>query len=122
MTTLGAKLPITRDSINGFTMIGDIKTLIRQNLKMLILTNPGERVMIPDFGVGIQSYLFENFSNSVYYEIETKIKQQVSKYLPVIGIGGIVFADTHQDTNTLGIQITYSIPSLGLKDLLEFTI
>ena len=122
MTTLGAKLPITRDSINGFTMIGDIKTLIRQNLKMLILTNPGERVMIPDFGVGIQSYLFENFSNSVYYEIETKIKQQVSRYIPVVGISEITFIDSHPDANTLGVQITYSIPSLGLKDLLEFTI
>ena len=66
MATLGVKLPITKDSIHGYTMIDNFHSLIRQNLKMLILTNPGERVMIPDFGVGIQSYLFQNFSESTY--------------------------------------------------------
>ena len=86
MATLGVKLPITRDDINGFTMIDNFHSLIRQNLKMLILTNPGERVMIPDFGVGIQSYLFQNFSESTYTEIENNIKDQVAKYLPVVNV------------------------------------
>ena len=66
MAKLGVRLPITRNDINGYTMIGDFSTLIKQNLKMLILTDPGERVMIPEFGVGIKSYLFENFSEVVY--------------------------------------------------------
>jgi phage baseplate assembly protein W len=122
MTTLGAKLPITRDQIHGFTMISDITTLIRQNLKMLILTHPRERVMIPDFGVGIQSFLFENFSDTVYYEIESKIKEQVARYIPVVTLHKINFDNSSPDANTLGMQIVYSIPSLGLKDLLEFTI
>ena len=34
MAKLGVKLPITRDDINGYTMIGDFNTLIKQNLKM----------------------------------------------------------------------------------------
>ena len=122
MTTLGVKLPITRDSVNGFTMIDDVKVLIRQNLKMLILTDPGERVMLPDFGVGLRTYLFENFSDTVYYEIETKIEEQVKKYLPVVYINKVNFDNSNPDANTLGLQIVYSIPNLGLKDLLEFTI
>ena len=67
MSSLGIKLPITRNTADGFTMIKDFQTLVRQNFKMLILTAPGERVMEPDFGVGIRNYLFESFSNSVYW-------------------------------------------------------
>ena len=37
----------------------EIKEIIKQNFKMVIMTNPGERIMIPDFGVGIRRYLFE---------------------------------------------------------------
>tara|TARA_B100000212_G_scaffold330529_1_gene296851 strand:+ start:522 stop:890 length:369 start_codon:yes stop_codon:yes gene_type:complete len=122
MGNLAVKLPITRDSINGFTMISNLDVLIKQNFKMLILTNPGERVMIPDFGVGITQYLFENFSDSTFLDIENRIKQQVAKYLPVVILGSINFDSSDQDANKLGVSITYQVPALNIKDLLQFTI
>lgn len=122
MATLGVKLPITRNDIYGYTMIDNVPELIRQNLKMLILTNPGERVMIPEFGVGIQSYLFENFSDTIYIDIENAIKKQVKKYMPVVSIQNILFDTSEPDNNKLGISIRYSIPAINIKDLLEFTI
>ena len=122
MATLGVKLPITRDDIHGFTMNDDFHSLIRQNLKMIILTNPGERVMIPDFGVGIQSYLFENFSETTYTQIENDVKQQAAKYLPVINVNRLNFDNSSPDSNTLRVSIEYTIPALGIKDLLQFTI
>jgi phage baseplate assembly protein W len=122
MATLGVKLPITRNDIYGYTMIDNVPELIRQNLKMLILTNPGERVMIPEFGVGIQSYLFENFSDTIYIDIENAIKKQVRKYMPVVSIQNVLFDTSEPDNNKLGISIRYSIPAINIKDLLEFTI
>lgn len=122
MATLGVKLPITRNDIYGYTMIDNVPELIRQNLKMLILTNPGERVMIPEFGVGIQSYLFENFSDTIYIDIENAIKKQVRKYMPVVSIENVLFDTSEPDNNKLGISIRYSIPAINIKDLLEFTI
>ena len=60
MSSISIKLPITPDSGNGYTMIKTIKKMVNQNLKMLILTIPGERVMDPNFGVGVQKYLFSS--------------------------------------------------------------
>ena len=122
MSSLNVKLPITRNDIDGFTMIKDLKTLLNQNLKMIILTNPGERVMDPNFGVGINSYLFENFNNKIYNDIRNRVRDQVARYLPVITIDSITFDGNNEDQNLLGISISYSIPSIGIKDLLEFTI
>ena len=122
MATLGVKLPITRNDVDGYTMIDDFGTLIKQNFKMLVLTNPGERVMNPDFGVGITQYLFENFNTSIYTDIEDNIRKQVEKYLPVVTVHRVRFDDSNPDRNTLGVAIEYSIPVLGIKDLLEFTI
>ena len=64
MSSLGVKLPLARDSSDGFGMIKNFKTMIKQNFKMLLLTNPGERVMEPDFGVGRKKFLFENSSGA----------------------------------------------------------
>ena len=122
MSSLSVSLPLTIDSGDGFTMIKQIKPLIKQNLKMLLLTNPGERVMEPDFGVGLNQYLFEYFTQSTYEKIETRIKEQVATYMPAIRITKIDFGNPAPDANKLGFSVEYSIPNIGVRDLLEFTI
>jgi|TARA_R110002074_G_scaffold177792_2_gene341345 uncharacterized protein len=124
MASFAVKLPITRNNIDGFTMIKDFKTLISQNLKMLILTDPGERVMDPEYGVGARTYLFSNFSTSVYVDIETNIKKQVAMYMPMISIDQIAFDKRPEtiDRNTLAMRIVYRIPAINVTEMLEFTI
>jgi len=122
MSSLGVELPLRLSSIDGFVMIKSFKRLIRQNLKMLILTNPGERVMEPNYGVGIKTYLFSQFEPSTYARIQTKIKDQARTYMPAVKITDVLFEVLDPDTSSLGIAIKYSIPDIGIKDLLEFTI
>jgi len=121
MASIGVRLPINYDSTDGFGMLKTVTQAIKQNFKMLILTNPGERIMDPQFGVGIKTYLFLNYTEDVEQKIRSKIMQQVSMYIPIIKITNLVFASA-PDYNTLGIRIEYSIPDLGTTDLLEFTI
>jgi uncharacterized protein len=122
MASLAVKLPITKDSTDGFEMIKDFQTLIKQNFKMLLLTHPGERVMEPSFGVGVQKYLFENLSQKTFSDIEAKIIEQVEIYMPVITIREVSFAEDSSSINKLHINIQYSIPTLNVQDLIEFTI
>ena len=122
MASFGVALPLTRNAINGYTTIENFRTLIRQNLKMLILTAPGERVMVPDFGVGLRNYLFQNVGAEVFAQVEAKIREQVKFYMGVITISRIEFDSAGIDRNTLGISIFYSVPNIGITDLLKFTI
>jgi|TARA_R110000787_G_scaffold38854_6_gene97687 hypothetical protein len=122
MASYSVALPITYDSGTGFTMLKRIKDVAKQNFKMLILTNPGERVMEPSFGVGLKRYLFENFSENVYAEIDTRIREQVNIFMPAIAIQEIEFASSNQDSGELAIFISYAIPAIAESDLLEFTI
>ena len=59
MSSIGVALPLLRSSNDGFEMLKTIKETVKQNLKTIILTNPGERIMDPEFGVGIRRFLFE---------------------------------------------------------------
>tara|TARA_Y100001973_G_C5200422_1_gene337204 strand:+ start:2299 stop:2667 length:369 start_codon:yes stop_codon:yes gene_type:complete len=122
MASLAPKLPLTLDSGDGYTSIKTLKSLIKQNFKMLILTNPGERVMDPEFGVGIKQYLFESFQSNVYERIDRKIREQVGIYIPVISINNIQFGTRDADNNSLAVLIEYSIPDIAARDLLQFTI
>jgi len=120
--SIGVALPITRDDADGFTMYYSVRATMKQNFKMLILTNPGERVMEPGFGVGIKQFLFTNFAADYKAQISSKIQSQVARYMPSIAIRSIDYIDATQDNNRLAIQIKYSVPELNLQDLLDITI
>jgi len=121
MASLAIRLPLTKSDINSYTMIRNFKDLIKQNLKMLCLTNPGERVMEPRFGAGIPTFLFLNYSEQVHARIDSAIREQANLYLPVVAIQNISTA-MDPETSSLSIELRYEIPQLGVKDLLEFTI
>ena len=89
---------------------------------MLVLTIPGERVMEPDFGVGLKTYLFSNFSEDIYPEIKLKIQRQAARYIPLVTITSVDVFLISPDTNSFAVSIKYSIPDIGIKDLIEFTI
>ena len=117
---LGGKLE--RSSEDGFEQVKTIQINIKQNLKMLLMTNPGERVMRPGFGVGVQKYLFEMSDNSVYAEIDSNIRQQVSIYFPFVKIKNIRFDSKDIDSNKISLTIVYSVPRISLNDVLTIDV
>jgi len=96
--------------------------VIRQNFKNLVLTAPGERMMIPDFGVGMRNYLFEMNDPLTHSAIRGRLSSQVNKYMSFISILNLEFNDNGADlgdfSNSLQIVITYQILPLGLSDTL----
>ncbi len=103
---------------SGYHLITNIRSNIKQNLKMLVLTSPGERVMDPNFGVGIKRFLFEMVDNEVFSRIDSKIRDQVKIYLPYINIDRVRFQEFDEHPNSIKMSIQYSVPRLSLNDVL----
>jgi|TARA_R110000824_G_scaffold149143_5_gene319230 phage baseplate assembly protein W len=122
MASYGVALPLVKDSSDGFRMLKDIRKVFQQNLKMLLLTVPGERVMDPQYGVGVKTFLFQNYHEGTGPEIETAIRKQTAIYMPRIQIDRLEFQIADIDKNTIAFSIVYSLPYFGITDLLEFTI
>ena len=116
------KLPLTLDPRDGYRLNRTLQEVIKQNLKMLVLTSPGERIMNPLFGVGLYNYLFELNSQATRESIVQRISQQVGKYMPFVSILDIGFTEpesVHADRNFLSMNIKYRIPSLNKSDILR---
>jgi|TARA_R110000751_G_scaffold92052_3_gene180340 phage baseplate assembly protein W len=119
-----AVLPLQRDDTDGFYVL--TKTIpqnIKQNFKNLLLTTPGERVMIPDFGVGLRRFLFENNSFELQDKISERIDNQVSLYMPFVAVNQVQFFDQANSLksnfgNLLSLRIIYSIPGMSISDTL----
>ena len=127
MEGFSPKLPLTVDSTDGYTLTKTYKEVIAQNLKHLILTAPGERIMDPEFGVGLRNYLFRHNITLVHQELLLNINQQVAKYMPFVKVEAVILPPEDStsmlgDLNQINLRIKYSILPLNLVDVLKITI
>ena len=126
MSGLSPKLPLSTDNIDGYTLIKSYNELVTQNLKNLVLTAPGERIMDPTFGVGIRNYLFEQNTSETHQEIATRIANQVSKYMPFLEVEAVFLSPREEvpdsELNSIEIQIKYFVKPLNMTDILNITV
>ena len=77
---------------------------VKSNLINVLLTEPGERIYEPNFGVGLKKLLFENQIKED--ELESKIKDQCALYIPEIDITNLII-QLIPDNHTLYVRLTY---------------
>lgn len=81
---------------------------VKQSIKNLILTDPGERLMQPFIGGGIRALLFENITPAVLNLIENKVKSTIRTYEPRADIINVT-ASSRYDDNTVNVVVNFYI-------------
>ncbi len=126
MSNYSPKLPLLINGSNGYENNQTVLAVIQQNLKMVLLTSPGERIMDPNFGVGMKRYLFEQNDSSTYSRIKARIKRQVKEYMGYIEIEDVIFnSESNNDNitaNGLLVTVKFSISANGAVSALTVNI
>jgi phage baseplate assembly protein W len=112
--SIGVALPL--DEKNLFKGTTTLSQQAKTNLINLLLTAPGERINLPDYGIGLRELLFEQ---GVNIEIITdKIKTQTSRYIPNISVE-TASTSLSEDGHTLMIKIFYRSTLDGTTDAIQ---
>ena len=122
MASISIALPLRRSSIDGFVMNKTITQLVKQNLKMLILTIPGERVMYPTYGIGLKTFLFEQEGEATLMKIDDAIRAGIARWMPVVSIVDLLYDSSNIENHSIGIRLLYQIPTVNSTELLQITI
>jgi len=127
MAGLAVRLPIVRSKRDGLALVKTYGDLVSQNLLMLVLTVPGERMMDPEFGVGARRFLFENMEPSVFDDFRTDLINQVQKYMPYLSIKKVEFVSALTNPNItnenyLGIRIHYFNRAMKISNSLDIPV
>ena len=83
----------------------------KANLRNLLLTKQGERVMQPEFGTGLHSLLFEPMDNQFEDRLIDTITESVNFWLPYIDIEEIEveMTDAMKDQNRANLNVTFRV-------------
>jgi phage baseplate assembly protein W len=93
---------------------------IKDNLRNLLLTNVGERLVFHNFGANLKPLLTE-YSNKDDFDSEamTRINTAISRFLPFITpLAFESFPDVRENqfTGKIRILVVYSVPSLQIQE------
>lgn len=119
---IGIKTPLRYGTNALYEMNTDIFDQIRDNLRNLIMTNHGERLVFYDFGANLAELATERASLEGYdTEVATRIATAVARWMPFVSLDEMIPIDDPDDVmgrsagSNMSLRrylITYSVPSI----------
>jgi phage baseplate assembly protein W len=85
---------------------------VKNNIKMLLNTNKGERLMQPNLGINLRKFLFEQYTDESRIAIQNEIYDIFKTWLPFVEIKELNINMKETDAigkNTMSINITFNI-------------
>ena len=102
-----------------FPQTKTLREQVSHNLRMLLQTIPGERVMNSEFGSRLHELLFEPMSEGYKDIIEEEIRSVVARFLPYVIIDDIQILFSNTNSNKVSVSLTISLTTDATPQTVE---
>lgn len=82
---------------------------IQQAIRIILGTNPGERVMRPDFGAGLNAFVFEPVNPTTMSQLASQVESALIAWEPRIDVEGVTVNRDPAHLGRLLIEINYRV-------------
>ena len=102
------KIPlVSNDTAGKYALTETYNENARQNVRMIVLTEQGEKLTDLDFGCGLRRFLFEQDSINLE-EIQEQIVEQIETYAPYVDVTNVE-VNYVNNQQTMNVKIKYVI-------------
>ena len=108
---IGLDLPIRRDDATGgfFATTSTTIEAVKNNIRNLLNTNQGERLMQPNLGTDLRQNLFEPNIEDTIVSIQNNLLTTFQFWLPFVEIRELDINPDGVNTNSIKINLIFSI-------------
>ncbi len=106
---IGLKLPFHRGRSGLFPQTETTLEQAGSNIKNLLLTAKGERIMQPEFGSRLRDLLFEQYTEDLTERIKKEIQEAMSTWLPYIDIAKVDVIQNETNPTETKVDIDFSL-------------
>jgi phage baseplate assembly protein W len=82
----GWKFPVAVNPTTGRIAMSEYEEDIKESIRIILATAPGERLMRPDFGCGIHDLVFSTISRITVGLFESRLREAITKWEPRVDI------------------------------------
>ena len=107
----GWAYPVTIDAMTGDIALVDHEEDIAQAVRLIIETGRGERVMRPDFGAGLNEFVFEPINTTTMALIRHRVEEALVTWEPRIRVQAVEVTADQASLGRIDIVIEYEVRS-----------
>jgi uncharacterized protein len=95
---------------------------IREAIQIILLTELQERLMLPGFGGGLQSFLFQPNIVSVHRQIQERVTRALARWEPRIALRSVTVEADLDDAYTAVVTINYQLVATQAEDRISLRV
>ena len=112
-------LPVPDD--RGRLTYPDLETSVRQRIEAILRTSPGEQLMRPEFGAGLERAIHMPNNTGFRSELQRRISSHVRAYEPRVVVDRVEVSSA-PDPSVLLVTIAYRIRQLGIATAISVAV
>ena len=82
---------------------------VRQAILIILGTDPGERVMRPDFGAGLSAFVFEPMTPTTLESLRVRVNEALVDWEPRIDVLEVTATSAPGEANLLLVRVDYRL-------------
>src|SRR5688500_10098605 len=95
---------------------------VRESICLILSTRPGERLMRPDFGCGLDRYLFEPNSTSTLRLIQEEVRRSLARWEPRVRLEEVRVETNPAEGRAVDITISYTLIATGGRERVSLSL
>jgi len=111
-----------RVGADGRVCWSDGEENIRESIRIILLTERRERVMLPEFGGGLRTFLFEPNTTATRHLIADRIEKAVARWEPRVAVESVDVQPVEGDPQSAAAVITYRLVATGARERVGLTV
>jgi len=105
----GWAMPVSIDPQSGLIATAEYEEDIRQAIRIILETAPGERVMRPNFGCGIHDLVFEAIDSTALQRIRSEVEDALRRYEARIDVLDVAADEDATSEGMLLVELEYRV-------------
>lgn len=95
---------------------------VHESIRIILSTEPGERLRLPAFGAGLRRFLFEPNTLATHTLIKQAIGEALKRWEPRIQLESVEVAADNQDAETAIATLTYRLVATQVQERLSVAV
>jgi phage baseplate assembly protein W len=111
-----------RIGADGRVVWSEGETNVRESIRVILMTELNERLHLPEFGGGLNRFLFEPNTATTRQLIRDRITKALAEWEPRIGVQSVAVEPDAEDLQAAVVTIYYKLVATQISERVSLTV
>lgn len=107
---------------DGRVAFSEGETNVRESIRLILTTEPGERIMRPEFGGGLARFRFEPNVPATHQAIRAHVRAALARWEPRIAVESVAVEPDPGDPRAAVVTLTYRLVATRAHERVALTV